>query len=84
MPSVIKRTGRSGSMLVAMAKRGGRMTSDHRGFPPSRVFLPLRARGLVEFSREGLRTCRYNIWRLTPKGWAATGMQPPVQEDMAG
>lgn len=84
MASAIKRTGRTGSMLVAMANRGGCMTSDHRGFPPSRVFLPLRTRGLVELQRAGLRTCRYNVWSLTPKGWAATGMQPPVPEDTAG
>lgn len=79
MPSRIKRTGRTGAMLVAMAKRGGSMTSDHRGFPPSRVFLPYRRRGLVEFVREdGMGRCRYNVWRLTPKGWEASGMSPPV------
>lgn len=80
MASNIKRTGATGTMLVAMALRGGRMTADHRGFPPSKVFLPLRRRGLVALTREGIRTCRYNVWRLTPKGWDATGMQPPPTE----
>lgn len=85
MASVIKRTGITGSMLVRMAKRGGGMLADRSGFPPSSVFLPLRRRGLVDLVRtqRSPRT-RYNVWSLTPKGWAATGMQPPVPEDTAG
>lgn len=63
-------------MLVAMARRGGRMTADHRGFPPSSEFLPLRRRGLVTLVRDGMRTCRYNVWHLTPKGWEASGLRP--------
>lgn len=81
MPSPIKKTGVTGGLLTAMAKRGGRMTSDHRGFPPFKVFVPLHRRGLVRFERAGVRTCRYNVWHLTPKGWAATGMQPPEIAD---
>ncbi|MFZ3481956.1 hypothetical protein [Sphingomonas sp. 3-13AW] len=86
MPSPIKKTGRTGSLLTAMAKRGGSMTADYRGFPPSRIFLPLRRRGLVELSREGAySTHRYNIWRLTQKGWDAAGMKPPAAgESLAG
>lgn len=81
MASTIKRTGKTGSMLVAMAQRGGRMTADHRGFPPSSEFLPLRRRGLVTLIRSGILKCRYNVWHLTPKGWEVTGMQPvdPVE-----
>lgn len=78
MASTIKRAGVTGSMLMAMARRGGQMTADRSGFPPSRVFRPLRERGLVELHRtqRSPRT-RYNIWHLTSKGWDATGMQPP-------
>lgn len=81
MASKIKRAGVTGTMLVAMAQRGGRMTADYRGFPPSKVFLPLRRRGLVELHRaqQSARTS-YNVWHLTPKGWDATGMQPPPAE----
>ncbi len=85
MSSAIKKTGVVGSMLTAMAKRGGRMTADYRGFPPSRVFLPLRRRGLVELRRAGAHpTHRYNVWHLTPKGWNATGMTPPADEGLGG
>lgn len=84
MASAIKRAGVTGSMLMAMAKRGGRMTADYRGFPPSKVFLPLRRRSLVELKRSGLPKSRHNIWHLTPKGWEATGMQPPVDEGFGG
>jgi hypothetical protein len=84
MPSIIKKTGVTGSMLTAMARRGGRMTADYRGFPPSRVFLPLRRRGLVELRRAGLPRSRYNVWHLTPMGWDATGMSPPVADEGLG
>lgn len=84
MASAIKRSGVTGSMLVAMAKRGGRMTADHRGFPPSKVFLPLRRRGLVELRRQGsFGSCRYNVWQLTDKGWGASGMTRPVEDPFA-
>lgn len=77
MASAIKKTGVTGSMLTAMARRGGQMTADYRGFPPSRVFLPLRRRGLVVLRRHGeFRTHRYNVWHLTQKGWDATGIAP--------
>jgi len=81
MASVIKRDGVRGRMLVAMARRGGQMTADRSGFPPSRVFLPLRRDGLVELRRtqRSPRT-RYNVWHLTPKGWDATGMTQPEPE----
>ncbi len=81
MPSVIKRDGVTGSLLVRIAKRGGAMLADRSGWPPSKVFLPLRQRGLVELRREqrSPRT-RYNVWHLTPKGWDATGMTPPAPE----
>ncbi len=79
MASRIKPDGKTGRMLSAMAKRGGNMTCDYRGFPPSKVMLPLRRRGLVALNRQGLRTCRYNIWSLTKEGWQATGMNPPVE-----
>lgn len=83
MVSFIKKTGKTGNMLTAMANRGGRMTTDHRGFPPSKVMLPLRSRGLVELKRQGIRTCRYNVWHLTQKGWDAIRRQPaePVTEN---
>lgn len=79
MPSKIKTAGVTGSLLVAMAKRGGQMTSDHRGFPPASTFRPLRNRGLVTLRREGgLGRMRYSVWHLTPKGWDASGMTPPA------
>lgn len=84
MPSQIKTTGVTGGMLVAMARRGGCMTADHRGFPPSRVFLPLRRRGLVELRRAGMPRSRYNVWHLTPKGWDAAGMTPPAPDAVHG
>lgn len=79
MPSTIKTDGRVGSMLSSMADRGGSMTADHRGFPPSKVFLPLRRRGLVALTRQGAFRTRYNIWRLTEAGWGAIGRTPPVE-----
>lgn len=78
MPSQIKRTGLKGTMLRRIADRGGFMTSDHRGFPPSSVMLPYRRRGLLELRRTGALKCRYNVWHLTQKGWDAIGMTPPV------
>lgn len=84
MPSTIKKAGVTGSMLAAMAKRGGCMTADYRGFPPSRVFLPLRRRGLVELRRAGLPRSRYNVWHLTERGWKATGMTPPPADEGLG
>lgn len=81
MASTIKKTGKVGNMLTAMAHRGGRMTADYRGFPPSHVFLPLRRRGLVELRRSGMHRCRYNVWHLTDKGWDAIGMKPPVIDE---
>jgi len=80
MPSTIKRTGRTGAMLRSMALRGGTMTSDHRGFPPAHVFLPLRRRGLVVLDRMptlGGR-CRYSRWSLTDKGWQAVDLDRPA------
>lgn len=77
MPSRLKIDGVTGRMLTAMARRGGCMTADHRGFAPSSVYLPLRRRGLVELRRQGARLSRHNVWHLTPKGWGAIGMTPP-------
>lgn len=82
MPSTVKRTGRVGTLLASMAERGGTMTSDHRGFPPAHVFLPLRRRGLVVLDRIptlGGR-CRYSRWSLTDRGWRTIGLAPPVPE----
>lgn len=84
MPSKLKTTGVTGRMLTSMADRGGCMTADHRGFPPSSVFLPLRRRGLVELCRQGARLSRCNVWHLTPKGWDAIGMTPPVDDASQG
>ena len=85
MPSAIKKTGVTGTMLTAMARRGGIMTADRSGCPPSHVFLPLRRRGLVELRRtqRSPRT-RYNVWHLTPRGWDATGMTPPAVDEGLG
>lgn len=80
MPSTIKTTGVTGTMLAAIAQRGGRMTTDRSGFAPSRVMLPLRRRGLVELRRKGVGKCRYNIWHLTEKGWIATGGRPETDQ----
>lgn len=77
MASAIKRNGVSGSLLMSMADRGGRMTSDYRGFPPAKLFHPLQRRGLVEMNRVGgLGRMRYTVWNLTRKGWDAIGRQP--------
>ena len=78
MSSKIKETGLIGTMLRRIAVRGGRMTTDYAGFPPAKVMKPFQRRGLVELVRQGpTGTCRYSVWHLTPKGWAAIGMTPP-------
>lgn len=81
MASSLKKTGVTGSLLCQMAERGGVMTSDHRGFPPSKRFLPLLRRGLAELRREpACGRTRYNIWHVTPKGWAALGLKEPADQ----
>lgn len=81
MPSSIKANGNTGNMLREMAGRGGTMTTDARNFPPSRVMRPFSRRGLVELHRAGAGRRRTNVWHLTPKGWDAIGMTPPVPAD---
>lgn len=65
-------------MLHRMANRGGRLLTDYPGFPPSRVMVPLKKKGLVELTREcaAVKT-RRNIWVMTPKGWSAIDRTPP-------
>lgn len=78
MASKLKKNGVAGCMLTQMANRRGRMTADRSGFPPSKVFKPLKRRGLVFLKREKhYATYGYNVWHLTQKGWDAIGITPP-------
>jgi hypothetical protein len=78
--SKVKKNGIMGSLLNRMADRGGNMTSDYRGFPPSWVFWPAERKGYVTMARYGLPKSKYTVWSLTDKGWKAIGRNKPFYE----
>jgi hypothetical protein len=85
MTDKIKATGVTGRLLHVMADRGGELTTDCRGFPPSKVMLPLKRRGLVVLKRTPM-VKRYgvpgrNIWHLTQKAWDRISRSKPVYEE---
>jgi hypothetical protein len=85
MTDKIKATGVTGRLLHAMADRGGDLTTDCRGFPPSKVMLPLKRRGLVVLNRTRTMKSRgipgRNIWYLTQKAWDRISRSKPVYEE---